>query len=334
MAGHALLKIDPLKYQHYKRLNMKSLPHQGQDIAFHEIHQDVQLSARQLTSLKLHSILNIMNVISGNLSLLALSYPDPELENIAALDREFFTILRNAEDVRMIDFNAYSLPKRRYLEQLEARAAGLDGAPQDGKTATIIKMIASFLDRLDETKDKILKSASQDEARWREFSRLEIEERIRRFLSDVARNSKGRYGVAFAPFANEPHENDYRVFIDIDSPEDKVPLPESFVDVLQDLIGNARKYTSPGGSISLRIYQHQSELMIEVRDTGRGIPEAEIADVVKFGFRASNIQQESSAGGFGMTKSYYLTKKNRGRMWIASAVEQGTCVRISLPLGG
>lgn len=109
-------------------------------------------------------------------------------------------------------------------------------------------------------------------------------------------------------------------------------MPPVFIDVMRDLIANARKYTAPGGRINAGIWSSANELVLSVEDSGCGIPANEIERVIGFGRRGSNVTEQRTMGaGIGLTKAYYLTKKMQGRMWISSEEGQSTRVKITLP---
>jgi signal transduction histidine kinase len=69
-----------------------------------------------------------------------------------------------------------------------------------------------------------------------------------------------------------------------------------------------------------------------VEDTGKGIPADEIEQVVNYGTRARNVQdQETKGGGFGLTKAWFVTKQFDGRLWIESEEKIGTTITLQLP---
>ncbi len=111
-------------------------------------------------------------------------------------------------------------------------------------------------------------------------------------------------------------------------------MPILLKDVIRDLIANARKYTPPGGTITIGISQKKERIRFVVEDNGFGIPEDEISEIVKFGYRGSNIKEmvRTMGGGFGLTKAWYVTDKFNGRMWIESKIDRGTKVIIDLPI--
>jgi signal transduction histidine kinase len=109
-------------------------------------------------------------------------------------------------------------------------------------------------------------------------------------------------------------------------------MPLFFKDVMRDLIANARKYTAPGGTINVGVYETDAELRFVVQDTGRGIPPDELQTVVHYGRRGSNVQQvRTMGGGYGLTKAFLVTKRFGGRFWIKSELGVGTRITIIVP---
>ena len=66
--------------------------------------------------------------------------------------------------------------------------------------------------------------------------------------------------------------------------------------VLQNLLSNSIKYTPKEGSISLRITKKKLNLLIEVEDTGYGIPEQEKSRIFEKLFRAKNVREKDTEG--------------------------------------
>ena len=154
---------------------------------------------------------------------------------------------------------------------------------------------------------------------------------LEKVFSAIARNSGGRFGVAFSPERKTP--GDYLLTTRFVTPDGgaTVMIPSSFLDVCRDLLANARKYSDPGTEISLEIVQDHRETRIRVQDAGRGIPAEEVEKVVDDGYRASNVQDVRGLG-YGLTKAYLLCQKYDGEFSIKSKIGAGTRITITLPL--
>ncbi|MCD4685048.1 MAG: GAF domain-containing protein [Anaerolineae bacterium] len=101
---------------------------------------------------------------------------------------------------------------------------------------------------------------------------------------------------------------------------------------LINLISNAIKYTPHGGEITVRAYVHDSELHLEVRDNGCGIPpEAQTRLFERF-YRAPGVEQIKGSGlGLSIVKS--VVEQHGGRVYVQSKVEQGSTFGMIFPPG-
>lgn len=106
------------------------------------------------------------------------------------------------------------------------------------------------------------------------------------------------------------------------------------VQILQNLLNNAAKYTPDGGRIELLGQLHATEIEIEVRDNGMGIS-VELLPVVFDLFRQGNRTLDRSQGGLGigLTLVRQLVRLHGGQVSVASnGPGQGTSFSLRLPL--
>ena len=103
--------------------------------------------------------------------------------------------------------------------------------------------------------------------------------------------------------------------------------------VLNNLIGNAMKYSPAGGAIEVkvaRVGEHEVEL--SVGDHGIGIRPAELARVFGLFYRSPD-RDARDVGGMGL--GLYITKeivdRHNGRIWAESELAQGTTFHVALP---
>jgi signal transduction histidine kinase len=103
--------------------------------------------------------------------------------------------------------------------------------------------------------------------------------------------------------------------------------PERLEEVLQNLLANALKFTEGGGHISVGAMPRGSEVLVWVKDTGRGIPDAELPHLFE------RLSQEHPQGrtrlGLGICKT--IIEAHAGRIWVESAAGRGTTVFFTLP---
>lgn len=104
--------------------------------------------------------------------------------------------------------------------------------------------------------------------------------------------------------------------------------------ILKNVLSNALKYTPDGGSVDMCVDESTEVWSVEVRDTGIGIPEDEQKDLFRFSFRASNALNSKVRGnGVGLMLVHKLVCLHKGKIYVNSALQQGTTVKIEFPKG-
>ena len=90
-------------------------------------------------------------------------------------------------------------------------------------------------------------------------------------------------------------------------------------DTVTNLLSNAIKYTPAGGSVRLRARDEGEHVLIEVSDTGIGIPPDELDKVFNEFYRASNARQTVRDGtGLGLSMAREVIERHGGRIWAES----------------
>lgn len=102
--------------------------------------------------------------------------------------------------------------------------------------------------------------------------------------------------------------------------------------VLQNLLGNAVKYSRPSGRVRLVLVATATELNIEVGDQGYGIPESYRDQMFKKFSRADNIREvEPDGTGLGLYMTKAIIDQVHGSIWYESTEGQGTTFHVVLP---
>jgi len=106
----------------------------------------------------------------------------------------------------------------------------------------------------------------------------------------------------------------------------------SIEEVFTNLLLNAIKYTPEKGTVSIGAKNGMDCVVIEVADTGIGIPTDELDDVFDEFFRASNARKFQKDGtGLGLSIAKYIVERHGGEIWIDSIKDTGTKFWITLP---
>ena len=126
--------------------------------------------------------------------------------------------------------------------------------------------------------------------------------------------------------------------ISLSLPQAPWPLPEVQGDedllllALINLLSNAVKFSGPGSRIEVRAFEDAEMVIIEVADTGPGIPEAEVPFVWQELYRGRSARGVPGSG-LGLALVRAITERHGGQVSIRSRIQQGTVVTMKLPIG-
>jgi CheY-like chemotaxis protein/anti-sigma regulatory factor (Ser/Thr protein kinase) len=101
------------------------------------------------------------------------------------------------------------------------------------------------------------------------------------------------------------------------------------LEVLENLIGNALKFTPPGGTVTVGATALDQEVVVHVRDSGRGIPPEQLPHVFDRYWQAKKAERRGS--GLGLTICKAIVEAHCGRIWAESVVGEGTTMSFTLP---
>jgi signal transduction histidine kinase len=103
--------------------------------------------------------------------------------------------------------------------------------------------------------------------------------------------------------------------------------------VAANLIDNAVKYTPAGGRVVVEVERTSDRALLRVRDTGTGIPEAELPRIWDRLFRGDRSRTERGLGlGLSLVKA--IVEAHGGRVDVVSAPGEGATFTVALPLNG
>jgi signal transduction histidine kinase len=121
----------------------------------------------------------------------------------------------------------------------------------------------------------------------------------------------------------------------LDLPASPVPVRidlQAYHLILSNLVSNALKYT-PTGSIQILLHTQGPWAVLQVKDTGIGIPQAQISQIFTEFFRASNARRSQIPGtGVGLAGVKELVERFEGELELVSEENQGSMFTVRLPL--
>jgi CheY-like chemotaxis protein len=106
--------------------------------------------------------------------------------------------------------------------------------------------------------------------------------------------------------------------------------PNRILQVLNNLVGNAIKFTEPGGSIHVRVEPRANDVCFSVTDSGPGIPEADLPHIFDRFTRASTTARRGTGLGLSIAKG--IVEAHGGRIWVESQAGVGSTFYFTLPL--
>jgi two-component system NtrC family sensor kinase len=102
--------------------------------------------------------------------------------------------------------------------------------------------------------------------------------------------------------------------------------------MVDNLIGNAVKYTPDGGEITVTLIQEENQLIMNVTDSGPGIPLEEQGRIFEKFYRASNAPEDVSGTGLGLAIVKNIVDNHHGRIWVNSKPGEGAAFTVVLPI--
>lgn len=139
---------------------------------------------------------------------------------------------------------------------------------------------------------------------------------------------------AFAIAQEAPEAGERRLTITI--PQAPWPLPKVAADpdllllALHNLLDNALKFTRPGNTVEVRAFEDGASVVLEVADTGPGIPEEEVPHVWEELYRGKGARGIPGSG-LGLALVRAIAERHGGSISLRSRTGQGTVFSLRLP---
>jgi two-component system OmpR family sensor kinase len=250
---------------------------------------------------------------------------------LSALIALVFALLAWAVRTRRQAESIAAEERRRFLRRLDhelknpltairAGLANLAGSPQGEARRLALESIESQALRLSRLSSDLRKLAELEE-RLVEHSLVDIPDLLRQSFS-MAQEQPG---------ASDRHLN-------LSIPQAPWPLPTVRGDpdllllAIHNLVENALKFSHPGDTLELRAFEDGQEIVIEVADTGPGIPEQEQPHVWEELYRGE-AGRGIPGSGLGLALVRLIAERHHGRVLLRSRLGQGTVFTLRLPAG-
>jgi signal transduction histidine kinase len=193
---------------------------------------------------------------------------------------------------------------RLWLEVLKANM------PVDPEPQQAVKMLDSEIDRLDRAVKTFLNFTKPVELNLQETDARKLLDEV----LDAARPSITRAGLALSA----------------EFPSDLPPVSvdrQLIHQAILNLLLNASDFTDPGGKIAVTLRRSGDLAVIEVCDSGRGIPPEDQTKIFQLFFTT-----RPGGTGIGLANTFRFIQLHNGRIEFASEEGRGTTFRVELPL--
>jgi two-component system sensor histidine kinase BaeS len=111
--------------------------------------------------------------------------------------------------------------------------------------------------------------------------------------------------------------------------------PKRLRQIVVNLFSNAVRYTDAGGEVRVTVGRRGDDVLLEVADTGIGIPTADLPNVFTRFWRGEKSRSRVTGGaGIGLAIVHELVRAHGGRITVASEVGAGSVFRVLIPSAG
>lgn len=137
-------------------------------------------------------------------------------------------------------------------------------------------------------------------------------------------------------YSLDPQIKQSRIKIDcnVSSCEPMIRADQDYMpQVLLHIIENSIKFTAAGGSIFINVMRESDRLHMRVKDTGIGIPQAQLSEIFKKFYQIDGSMTRRYGGtGLGLYICKTIIDAHGGQIWIESEERVGTTVHITFPI--
>ncbi len=181
-----------------------------------------------------------------------------------------------------------------------------------------VQDIGNEADRLNRMSQKLLSLSrieTQEDGDCEIVSMVPTAERVVRMLSVIAQENQISMEIIV--------ERDCPILI----------LEDDLYQITFNLVENGIKYNTPGGKLTVKLGQEEDNAVLQISDTGVGIPEEAISHVFERFYRVDKARSRQSGGsGLGLAIVRNMVERNHGTIRVESTVGVGTTFTVSFPI--
>ena len=130
----------------------------------------------------------------------------------------------------------------------------------------------------------------------------------------------------------QAQQADIHVQLELEQDVPVLILEDDLYQIVFNLMENGIKYNTPGGTLTVSLRRAEDNAILEVSDTGVGIPEDAVEHIFERFYRVDKARSRASGGsGLGLSIVRTIVQRNRGQIQVSSAPGQGTTFTVTFP---
>ncbi len=128
-------------------------------------------------------------------------------------------------------------------------------------------------------------------------------------------------------------EKEISINCNIQSGVDMIKGAQVYIEeTIANLLANSVKYTPKNGKVNISVEDRVDSILIQISDTGIGIPKAELPRIFEEFYRGRNAKEiERDGTGLGLSIAKQVVERHNGKIWVESEEGNGSTFNIILP---
>ena len=164
-----------------------------------------------------------------------------------------------------------------------------------------------------------------------DISKLEAKRMV---LNKRLSSIKDIIGEVLENFQNWANSKSIKLIKDVEEGLPQLNIdPDRILQVLNNLLGNALKFTPNNGRVKVRASQEGDLIRVSVEDTGPGVPKKDLKKIFDKFYQVSSSRSTEIAGtGLGLSIAKEIVELHQGKIWAESEEGKGARFIFTLPI--
>lgn len=128
-------------------------------------------------------------------------------------------------------------------------------------------------------------------------------------------------------------KNDITISVDVLEDSPVLIAEDDLYQIVFNLVENGIKYNIPGGMLRISLYRSDDNEILEISDTGVGIPQESLEHIFERFYRVDKARSRATGGsGLGLSIVKAIVRRNRGDISVDSTAGKGSRFTVTFPV--